>query len=205
MLDQAQIEEQRIIIERELLLTEREGMKELLTYMRSGGFYTQPASTRYHGCYEGGLAKHSLSVKANLSHLGREAKLMPIQLSGIATMGEAIVITTLLHDLCKMGSYQRTKKPDSKQKYSWIKGSPKGHALLSLVRIQTYIELTEMEVAMIQFHMGIYGSQECMYDKGEYMMRPDGMFKAYNKWPLVKFIYFADEMAAAQERAEEGI
>jgi len=32
--------------------TNREGVNDLITYMESEGFFTAPASTKYHGCYE---------------------------------------------------------------------------------------------------------------------------------------------------------
>ena len=42
----------------------REGGDKLLEYLLSSksDFFTAPASTRYHGSYEGGLLEHSLNV-----------------------------------------------------------------------------------------------------------------------------------------------
>ena len=40
----------------------REGADKLLAYLESSDFFTAPASTRYHGNYEGGLCQHSLNV-----------------------------------------------------------------------------------------------------------------------------------------------
>ena len=42
----------------------REGSDKLLEYLCSpaSDFFTAPASTRFHGSYEGGLAEHSLNV-----------------------------------------------------------------------------------------------------------------------------------------------
>ena len=42
----------------------REGADKLLDYLLSpkSDFFTAPASTRYHGSYEGGLLQHSLNV-----------------------------------------------------------------------------------------------------------------------------------------------
>ena len=37
---------------------------EVLDYLTINGFFTAPASTKYHGNYEGGLFDHSLSVSA---------------------------------------------------------------------------------------------------------------------------------------------
>ncbi|KKL03477.1 hypothetical protein LCGC14_2625770, partial [marine sediment metagenome] len=35
------------------------GMSNLVDYMTDSGFFEAPASSRFHGNYEGGLAKHS--------------------------------------------------------------------------------------------------------------------------------------------------
>ena len=48
----------------EMLLesTNRMGITDLLGYMDEYGFYTAPASTKYHGAEAGALAVHSLNV-----------------------------------------------------------------------------------------------------------------------------------------------
>ena len=40
----------------------REGMDKLLDWLEKSDFYRAPASTKYHGAYEGGLCEHSLDV-----------------------------------------------------------------------------------------------------------------------------------------------
>ena len=42
----------------------REGADKLLDYLKSAqcDFFTAPASTRFHGSYEGGLLEHSINV-----------------------------------------------------------------------------------------------------------------------------------------------
>ena len=42
--------------------TNREGMDKLLAWIEKSDFYKAPASTRFHGSYEGGLLEHSLNV-----------------------------------------------------------------------------------------------------------------------------------------------
>ena len=46
----------------------REGADKLLAFLTSDScdFFRAPASTRYHGSYEGGLLAHSLNVYDNL-------------------------------------------------------------------------------------------------------------------------------------------
>ena len=54
-------ETQQVIIEL-LLSTKRENMNNMVSYLAHDGFFEAPASTKYHGAYPGGLAKHSLAV-----------------------------------------------------------------------------------------------------------------------------------------------
>ena len=48
--------------------TNREGMDKLLAWIEKSDFYKAPASTRFHGSYEGGLLEHSLNVYKVLKH-----------------------------------------------------------------------------------------------------------------------------------------
>ena len=40
----------------------RDGLEELLSWLQKSDFFTAPASTKYHGAYEGGLCEHSLDL-----------------------------------------------------------------------------------------------------------------------------------------------
>ena len=40
----------------------REGIGNLIEFIRKSDFYTAPASTKYHSCHEGGLLEHTLNV-----------------------------------------------------------------------------------------------------------------------------------------------
>ena len=46
----------------------REGIEELIQFMEKTDFFKAPASTRFHGDYEGGLVEHSLKVYEILKH-----------------------------------------------------------------------------------------------------------------------------------------
>ncbi len=43
----------------------RPGATELLAWLETTDFFTAPASTRFHGNYEGGLCEHSVNVWEN--------------------------------------------------------------------------------------------------------------------------------------------
>ena len=185
------IKQNQNLIEDLLLSTKRDGMDKLLEYMRTGGFFTSPGSTRFHGCYEGGLAVHSIGVYELLDSFAGLLKL--------ECPADSLIIAPLLHDLCKMGAYIGDRKP-----YTYNRANPKGHAVLSIERISRFIKLTELEEKMIRFHMGVYGLKEFDDKKGEYPLRGGGMANAWNHHPIVKVMYFCDELATLEEKADEG-
>lgn len=226
------IEERKImektenIITELIMSTERQGFGSLLTYMKRAGFFEAPASSRFHGSYEGGLAKHSLDVYNLLLELSKGLKLdekatygqMPMKLKP-----ENLIIAGLLHDLCKIGAYQKTKKGDG---FTNNRDKEKGHAKLSLTRIQKYIKLDKLEVMMIRYHMGMYGLFE-FQDKegdpnGEYPLRGDhskdesltkeesqkrrygnSLANATFHNPIVKLMSICDEIATMREKAKD--
>lgn len=181
--------------------TGREGIGVLVTYLVNTDFFTLPASARYHGCYEGGLAAHSLKVYELLfiwaARLGLEVE------------HESIAIAALLHDVCKIGAYVRTKADDG---WTRNRDKEKGHVLLSIKRIKQFIELTDLEELMIKYHMGVYGLNEFDPKAGEYPLRGDdslskeerrgkSLANAWHHNPIVKVMYFCDELATLEEGA----
>lgn len=206
--------------------TLRDGIESLIKWLRDDGFFESPSSTKFHGSYPGGLAKHSLEVFELLSGYYEELKLHKATASGQKPLplgSDNIIIAALLHDVCKVGAYIGDEKP-----YKWKKNQPKGHATLSIERIKEYIKLTEVEEMMIRYHMGVYGLNE-FYEKdswefntsAEYPLRGDhskdeGMTKEEsqaarygqslrNAWyhnPICKLMYFCDEIATLEEKAE---
>lgn len=198
-----------------LLSTKREGMEKMIGWLVSNGFFESPASTKYHGCYKGGLADHSLGVYLLLKEKCEQFKLDEVTSPGqkpLKIETENIVIAGLLHDVCKVGAYTGDSKP-----YKWNRGQPKGHALLSLMRIKQFIELTELEEMIIKYHMGVYGLNEFYkpddWQSGEYPLRGDdskskeeryGQSLA-NAWfhnPIVKVMYFCDELETLNEKTK---
>ena len=174
--------------------TNREGIANLVAWLEANDFFTSPASTKFHGAYKGGLSHHSYNVYTALSMYDRMLKL--------ETPRESLIIAGLLHDVCKIGAYIGDAKP-----YQWNPNHPKGHATLSIARIRQFIELTDLEEKMILYHMGIYGLVEFQdpgkEHRGEYTLRNKGMANAWYHHPIVKVMYFCDELATLEEKAEE--
>ena len=79
----------------------RAGSDSLLDWLEHSDFFVAPASTKYHGCYEGGLLQHSLNVYDCLK-IGIEAA----GLQGTYSE-ETIAIVSLMHDLCKVNYYKK--------------------------------------------------------------------------------------------------
>jgi hypothetical protein len=145
----------------------REGADRLLQHLLSSSsdFFTAPASTRFHGSYEGGLAEHSINVYECLcDYLARER----VQdLYGIEASEETIAIVALLHDLCKMNFYKpgfRNVKDDNGvwQKvptYEIDDKLPYGHGEKSVYMISGFMRLTREEAFAIRYHMGFSGTE----------------------------------------------
>lgn len=165
----------------------REGSAELLENLNKQDFFTAPASTRFHGNYEGGLVEHSINVYKNLKMLNSMYKLSESQ--------ETIAIISLLHDLCKMNYYvtdYRNVKDENgkwnKVPYYTVKDSfPYGHGEKSVFIITQFMKLTPEEAMCIRWHMGGF---DYTSRGGDY-----GISEAYNKYPLASLLHTADLLA----------
>lgn len=173
-----------------LLSVEREGIENLLGFIRKSDFYTAPASTKYHSCHEGGLLEHSLNVyKCLVAKLDNS-----IWKDALAEIPEeSLVVSSLLHDLCKTYFYvveYRNKKNDDgiweKVPYYTIDDKiAYGHGEKSVMMIEEYIKLTPVERYSIRWHMGWSEPKE----------NYNALGKAMGKYPLVLALHEADQEA----------
>lgn len=135
----------------------REGIDELISYLEEDtDFFKAPASTRYHGSYEGGLVEHSIAVGTNAFNL---TKVFPIDFSN-----ESIAIVSLFHDLCKANFYKadtRNVKNEETGKWEKVpcytvdeKMKLGGHGEKSAFIVMMFMKLTPEEFAAINCHMG---------------------------------------------------
>lgn len=139
----------------------REGIDDLLNWLMETDFFTAPASTRYHGCFEGGLALHSLNVLVQLNDL---AELYGLgENDGIQDPDESIAIVALFHDICKAGCYKtqmrwRKDKNDKWEQYATYTFDEDfaygGHGAKSVFLVQSFMKLTPEEASAINCHMG---------------------------------------------------
>lgn len=148
-----------------LLKTEREGMEDLLDYMQECGFLTAPCSGQYHLAKEGGLLEHSI----NVLHI---AEKISVALYGAKKLTksnkDSIAICALLHDLGKMGQFDKSnyipnilksgEQSDSKPYKTNSDLLSVDHEIRSIVIASMFIDLTEEEQFAILYHNGMYGN-----------------------------------------------
>ncbi len=146
----------------------REGADKLLEYLlsKSSDFFTAPASTRFHGAYEGGLVEHSLNVYYCLKdYLARDRVKIDY---GMVYDEEAIAIVALLHDICKINCYKvgsRNVKDErgvwqSVPTYEFDDKLPYGHGEKSVYIISGFMRLSREEAFAIRYHMGFSGLED---------------------------------------------
>lgn len=145
----------------------REGADKLLAHLLSpaSDFFTAPASTRFHGSYEGGLVEHSINVYECLcDYLSRERVR---ELYGLEVSEETTAIVSLLHDICKMNFYKPGFRNVKDANGVWQKVPtyeiddklPYGHGEKSVYMISGFMRLTREEAFAIRYHMGFSGNE----------------------------------------------
>lgn len=146
----------------------REGADQLLEYLLSpaSDFFTAPASTRFHGAYEGGLAEHSLNVYECLQDYLSRPRVREIY--GLEVSDETAAICALLHDLCKINCYKPGVRNVKDERGVWHQVPtyefedklPYGHGEKSVYIITGFMRLTREEAFAIRYHMGFSGSED---------------------------------------------
>lgn len=134
------------------------------------GFFRAPASTKFHGNYEGGLAEHCYNTAIKLA-----------EISAPWVREESPWIIGILHDICKCDQYE---KLDGVWRYK-EKTLLKGHGDKSVMLANQIIQLTEEEMLCIRYHMGAYQQEDW-----------DGFDQAIRKYENVLWTHTADMYAS---------
>lgn len=138
----------------------RDGVEEFLAYLETTDFYTAPASTIHHSCFEGGLVHHSLMVfdellkSPNIKEYSRDS----------------IAFVSLFHDVCKVNTYKVEMRNTKNEYGSWIKVPyfktdeeyPFGHGEKSVYLLMKHgfgNDITDEEALAIDWHMGSYDTR----------------------------------------------
>ena len=145
---------------------------DMVDYLRTYGFFAAPASTKYHGNYEGGLIEHSIAVTKFLVQLTKDNHLTWKNPRSPYVVG-------MFHDLCKIDQYipqyelREELKPaplNNPKSTTFVKTlcgydyNPdtllKGHGDKSVMLLSQFYRLTEEEICCIRYHMGAFTPKE---------------------------------------------
>ena len=153
---------------------QRMGSMALWRVLDEIGFFTSPASTKYHLSVPGGLLQHSINVA--------EAAMELCETPRFKTCDKrAVFVAALLHDVCKAGKY--IEKPGGG--YRCEDTRMLGHGEESVILIQRWLHLTDKEVLAIRWHMGAYTGQQDW----------ETLSKVYDSCPEALCVHMADMIA----------
>lgn len=141
------------------------------------GFFTAPASVKYHGNYEGGLFDHSFAVAETLVNLTDKLGLT-------WRRSRSPFLVGMYHDLCKCDNY--VLDGSGNWSYSDDVLNP-DHGSKSALIASRYFDLTTEEELCIRWHMGAYETDTKLWN---YYGR------AIERFPNVLFTHTADMIAS---------
>jgi hypothetical protein len=184
MITETQIKNNQNLILNYLSTIDRPGMQDLIKWLQESDFFTAPASTPFHRAYPGGLAEHSSNVLLLLMKRASEYDVFA------ALVPDSIILTALLHDVCKIGLYSLS---GSKYRLNFdvLK---EGHGRRSVALISRFIALEPQEKSMIFYHMGPYGAHESGCKGTEYSLAE--YIQACNSMPHISLLHECDNQEA---------
>ena len=146
-------------------------------WLIDNGFFTAPASTKFHGSYPGGLFDHSLNVALELFDLTSKFDLE-------WERPESPFIIGMFHDLCKIDQYLYNTVTKT---YSWNTATKYvGHGDKSVKLLLEHMTLTQEEIDCITEHMGAFT------DKAKW----PNFTEAIKRHKNVLYTHFADMIAS---------
>lgn len=168
----------------------RDGADDLLKWLESSDFFTAPASTKFHGCHEGGLLQHSLNVY--------DCLVKCVDAAGLTDdiQADSVALVALLHDVCKVNFYKKgfrnvkneeTGQWERKEIYQIEEKFPCGHGEKSVIILQNFLRLTTDEIYAIRAHMGGFDTS---VEGGDYFIG-----KIFEKSKLAFLLHLADMSA----------
>lgn len=142
-----------------------------------GSFVKDPASTKFHGAYTGGLFDHSIAVY--------EAALTSAPIYGIDSFN-VDPIACIFHDICKVGTYR--EYTPGRIEYNNCAPHSIGHGSESLRRLlKAGIKMSDNWELAVNYHMGVFD-----VSKSEMM----AFSSISEKVPEVLLLHHADMIAS---------
>ena len=194
------MEDLKIEFESKLLSTKREGMENVIKHLERLGFFTAPASTKFHLNVKGGLMQHSWNVCNTALMLREQMIQMKPELADKLPV-ESVIIASLLHDVCKSNIYKDAilnrkndqgyweKVPGYEVDYSSL---PLGHGEKSVIMLLALgLRLTRDEMLAIRWHMTAW---ELAFHSAE---QKGNLQAARDSSPLCAVIQAADGLSSS--------
>ena len=179
--------------------TNREGLDRVIYQLEELGFFSAPASSRFHLSRPGGLLEHSLNVYDS-AILIRDGLLNRIPELESQLPLDSIAICTLLHDVCKTDIYKPAIVSRRNEQGCWEKYNgyqvdytdmPLGHGEKSVILLLRWGRiLTKDEMLAIRWHMGAW---DLPFQSPEYK---GCMEVAKSLTPLCSLVQAADNISA---------
>lgn len=187
----------------------RDGIENLIRYLKSKDTKIAPASTKYHLAVPGGLVKHSLNVYEQLKKLMEMVYPVVTKKTeeGVEYVEntcpyseETLIIVALLHDMAKVNFYDIQERNTKDENGNWIKvpyyavkeenerlifGS---HPVNSYYMVSKFIKLSYQEELAILHHEGAYDT--CLNN-----LQLSNLMAAFKKSPLALLLHQADMQA----------
>lgn len=180
--------------------TGREGIENVIDWLEQSDFFVAPASTVFHGNYEGGLAEHSFEVAITANDI-REIMIRRKPELEQQVSRENIIIAALLHDVCKANIYKKTTKYRKDERNQWetydsyavdYSELPLGHGEKSVIRLlRLGLKMTDEEILAIRWHMSAW---DLPFQSAE---AKGNIYAAKERCPLLSIIQAADGLTAA--------
>lgn len=182
----------------------RDGSDALLAWLEKSDFFIAPASTKYHGAFEGGLCEHSLNVYERLKDVCASEFVFHGQFwPEDENVANSIALCALLHDVCKAEFYKVDYRNAKDTNGVWQKVPyytvddqlPYGHGEKSVYIVSGFLKLTREEAMSIRWHMGGFDDS---VKGGSYALS-----EAFKKYPLALLLHIADMQATYLDERED--
>ncbi len=176
----------------------REGIEPVLSYLDKAGFFSAPASAKRHLNYEGGLMEHSMNVCRVALALRKQMVALKPELAEKLSE-ESVIISALLHDVCKTTLYRKVQKYRKDEYGRWetydayesdSSRFPVGHGEKSVIMLlQLGLKLKKEEIVAIRWHMGAWDLSFQSFEQ------KTNISEANDRFPLASLLQAADSLS----------